>query len=297
MESSKVIENIEPITVDIATFFHNLAFTDVIGWIGFITTGIIVLAVSIRSVIDVLKATGVFPRSWVNFIYKNEDEKIKRTLQELGVLSKVNHYKALTLGLNSKFVGMSDDQCKEQISNLSKSFIENSPLIVGDSTKEKLNYYLNLRGAFTSGRAELMVELICSFLSNTASKEAIEYDCIISRKSGLDLLGYHVAHIFGLPFILYHDQRSILKDSKIKSFDYLPEEVQKPIIIDDSCMGGSSIASLAMDYKEETGVQIEHAFVLFIRKEASVEKLNKVGVNLHYLEFYDDEKLKKLEEK
>lgn len=119
-------------------------------------------------------------------------------------------------------------------------------------------------------------------------------DAFFSRKSGLDLLGYHVSHIFDLPFVLYHDNRSIIKGNKIKAFDYLPENITNPIIIDDSCMGGSSIAKLARDFKDETGVGVEHAFILFIRKLESVEKLKKAGVELHYLEHYDDDKLKKI---
>jgi len=289
MENNTTLEAITGIS-------QNFSFDSILGWIGIITTSVIVLAVSIKSVVDVLKTTGIFHPSWMDTIYRNEDEKIKKTLQELGVLEKVDHYKSLTKSLNINTSITNSDESKEILTLLAKKYTERANLIVGDTTQQEIKYYLNLRKAFLNGDAERIVQMMCSLIVNKSREQSIVYDCIISRKNALDLLGYEVAKRLQVPFILYHEQKSILnmKDHSVEPFDYLPDDIQYPIIVDDSNMGGTSMVDLAIRYHQETDINIQHAFILFTRNINSVDKLKAANVTLHFLAAYCDEDLKEL---
>ena len=278
----------------IAEFFSSFTFSAIVGWIGIVTTVVIVAAVSIRSVVDVLKATGVFYPKWMDFIYKNENEKIVRTLEQLGILSRVKHFKSITQAIETGFTSLTDNELRQNFNSIVRLYIDTGPLVVGDNSEQKVDYFLNLRTAFCTDYTKQLVEILCSFIINRSLEEGIEYDCVVSRKSGLDLLGYHVALALDLRFVLFHDQRSILRNNNIRSFDYLPDNIANPIIVDDSCVGGSSIANMAKQFQTETGIKINHAFLLFTRDTNSVAKLRRAGVDLHVIEHFDDNKLKNI---
>lgn len=280
----------------IITYIGNITFENIIGFFGIVTTSIIFLLISIKSVVDILKSTGLFPKKWTDTIYKNEEERTIRILNELGLLDKVENYRSTAKLLSLDIATVDFDEARNILNNLTKRYTEKHNLVVGDTTQQEINYYINLRKAFLTGEGGRIVQIMCSLIINKAHSENLAFDCIISRKSAMDLIGYEVANKLEVPLVLYHEQKSIvnLKTHSAIPFDYIPDNLKYPIIIDDSIMGGSSMLNLATRFHQETDVKIKHAFVLFARDERASIKLNKIGVTLHYLKLYKDEDLKGL---
>ena len=138
---------------------------------------------------------------------------------------------------------------------------------------------------------------MASFIMNTTLQNHIEYDGVISRKDSLDLLGYHVAQILRIPFILYQKvptrwQQNMHKRKESVLFEYLLPDVRHPIIVDDATMSANSIANMIKAIRNNSMV-VEDVFVFFIRGEANSEqKLEALGVRLHYLFRFTDQSLR-----
>jgi len=284
--------------MDISSVF-NLTSSGILGVISVVTTVIIMLLITVRSIIDVANGMGFLPKSCYKFLYRHEEERLKNLLDELGVLPRKDYYKALTISLDNPHLRTSDmEDIKKCFQNICKPYIEDvgkDNIVVGDKTRLPIRYYLNLRKAFCDGHDMDLSDLMASFIMNEMRTNKIIFDCIVSRKSALDLLGYTLSKMLKLPFILYHDQPSIFYPGtgKIKDFDFIPNDKKKPLIVDDSCVGGNSILEMANSLRSY-GFEVNDAFCFYSRSPDSESVLNNNGIKLHYLECYDDKTLASL---
>lgn len=266
---------------------------DTISWGAVI---VIMTFITIRSVIDVAKGMGFLPTAWYNFLYKSEEERFKRLLDDLGILPRKKHYQALTNFLDNPSLNHTHNmnEVEKSLVDVCKSYITKQELTVGDNSKLKIKYFLSLRKAFLNDNDLLLARLMASFIIHKTRDEGIIFDAIVSRKSAFDILGYLVSKILNVPFILCHDHKSIFGNKGIIPFDFFPSSVANPIIVDDSCVGGSSIIEIANYLKRENIYSPIPAFVFFTRKPDLKEKMEKNGVNLHYLKYFDDMSLETL---
>ena len=282
----------------------NKFINSLLTYIGIISTALIIIAISIRSVLDVASNMGLLPKWIDDFLHEKERDRTKKLLDELGILPRVKKYRALTNWLdNPQLVdNYTDQEVKDKLKEISKCNIDNESLTVGDVTNMRIEYYLNLRKAFCNGFDITLASLMASWIKNRAKEHDIVFDCIVSRKSGLDMLGYFVAKLLNVEYILYHDYPSINKvnlvgdkSKVIRSFEYLPEHCKHPIIVDDSCVSGNSILKMAEDLRIVSEEKEEiYAFVFFTRSEKTKPKLFENKVLLNFVEYYDDKSLEEL---
>lgn len=269
------------------------AILDTISWAAVI---IIMAFITIRSVLDVAKGMGFLPSTWYNLLYKSEEERFKRLLNDLGILPRKKHYQALTNFLDNPSLNHthSMSEIEKSLVEICKGHITKQDLTVGDNSKLKIQYFLSLRKAFLNDHDLVLAKLMASFIVHKTREEGINFDAIVSRKSAFDILGYLVSKILNVPFILCHDHKSIFGNKGIVPFDFFPSNVSCPLIVDDSCVGGSSIIEIANYLKSENINSSVSAFVFFTRKPDLKEKMEKNGVVLHYLKYFDDASLEAL---
>jgi len=254
------------------------------------TTVIIVLLIAVRSVIDVANGMGFLPKFLYKLLYKHETERIKNLLDEIGILPRKDNYKALTIGLDNPHLVSDIKDIKKRFKDIRKKYTEDvGSMIVGDKTQLNIRYYLNLRKAFCDGYDVVLIDLMARFIINEIRTNGLAFGCIASRKNALDLLGYMLSKIFNVPFILYHDQRSIFnpETGEIKNFDFIPKVDKKVLMVDDGCVGGNSILEMAKSLRLK-GLEVADAFCFYSFSLASEKELYNNNIKLHYLECYDN---------
>jgi len=268
----------------------------ILSMISNVTVIIIVVFIAIRSLIDILKGVGFLPDKYYRLFYKGEEKRIKRLLNDIGVLPRKANFKTLTVSLDNMHLGAATlDQMKKEFSSIASQFIEKKELTVGSISKIRINHYLNLRKAFFAGNDMQLIELMAKFILYTAKRDSsVCFDCIVSRKSALDLLGYRLSTVLKVPFILCHDQPSIKRpDNEIEAFDHIPDEVRRPIIVDDSCAGGSSISNMVQWLRNEK-LEVHDVFCFFILSTESIDKMKTMNIRLHFLEYFNEGKFEEV---
>jgi len=263
------------------------------------TTVIIVFLIAVRSIIDVANGMGFLPKRLYKILYRYEEERLKNLLNEIGILPRKDYYKALTISLDNPHLVSDIKDIKNRFMNICKKYTEDiGNIVVGDKTQLNIRYYLNLRKAFCDGYDVVLIDLMARFIINEIRTNGLAFGCIASRKNSLDLLGYMLSKIFNVPFILYHDQRSIFnpETGEIKNFDFIPKVDKKVLMIDDGCVGGNSILEMAKSLRLK-GFEVTDAFCFYSFSHTSENELLNINIKLHCLEFYDDKALSKLHKK
>jgi len=271
----------------------------VIGVISLVATVIILLLITFRSVIDVANGMGFLPKRLYKILYRHEEERLKNLLDELGILPRKDYYKALTISLDNPHLLSDIKDIKKRFKDICKKYTEDvGNIIVGDKTQLNIRYYLNLRKAFCDGYDVVLIDLMARFIINEIRTNGLAFGCISSRKNSLDLLGYMLSKIFNVPFILYHDQRSIFnpETGEIKNFDFIPKVNKKVLMVDDGCVGGNSILEMAKSLRLK-GLEVTDAFCFYSFSLASENELLNINIKLHCLEYYNDKILSKLHKK
>ena len=272
-----------------------------LGAISWVATVIIILLVTARSIADVARGMGLLPERLYKFVYAGEEERTKKLLAELGILPRTRYYRSITSYLDTPLEDeLGIDDIKSRLDHIVKRHTVVSRFTIGDVSRLKINYFVNLRQAYcTSDDSKELCLLMACFVKDAMRSHYIQFDAILSRKDSLDLLGYHVSQLLKVPFLLYNPEPAIWEERNsptgssnvARNFEYDIPEVRSAIIIDDSCVNGNSVVRMA---KAARGKDIEvlHAFLFFIRGEAdSMNKLKQNDINLHYLRRYSDSDL------
>lgn len=254
--------------------------------------------VTIRSIFDVAKGLGFLPDKLYHWLYRSEDARFKNLLNDLGIIPRKDYYQSLTNSLDNPIIlnKLSPEEIKDQLLTISKKFIDEKSLTVGDSDNISVKYFLHLRRAFITGYDVRLADIMSSFIIYSMEGIGRPYDAIVSRKGALDILGFFVSKTLNIPFVLFHDHENIMSQNGAMYFDNLPANMKNPIIVDDSCVSGDSIIKMANYLKKELGIKNIDAFVLFTRKKDAIAKLKLKDINLHVIEHFEDEDLKKLKD-
>lgn len=272
------------------------------GILGYITTLFILIVLAVKEIVGVLRVTGLLPKKLSGLFLRERKEMIRDILDELGVLPRRRYYRSITHYLDSPLeFDLTNDEIKERFLKIAKEYLESTPVTVGDVSHREVGYYVNIRNAFcTSDCSKELVLLMASFVRNTILQNHIECDGVVSRKGSLDLLGYHVAQILRMPFLLHQKvptrwRRDKNGRNKGMHFEYSLPEVKHLIIVDDATMSANSIAGMIRDIRDNS-MEVEDVFVFFIRGEGrSLRKIEAFNVRLHYLFEFTDQNLKLLQ--
>ena len=165
-----------------------ISILETITWAALI---LIMLFITIRSVADVAKGMGMLPTRWYNLLYRAEEERFKRLLDELGVLPRKKHFQALTNFLDNPSLNHTHTmaEIEKNLLEICQNYITKQDLTVGDNSKLRIEYFLSLRKAFLDDQDLILAKLMASFIVHKTKDEGIVFDAIGSRKTACDSLG------------------------------------------------------------------------------------------------------------
>jgi orotate phosphoribosyltransferase len=269
---------------------------------------VLLLILSIHTIIDVLENLGWLPE-WIDRrLHKKREATMQHTLESIGVTPKIPWVKSVNQALDIKSeiaLPEAHPELKERLRNIVSKYIESHRFTIGSTSRIPVKYFINLRHAFCAAPKDeidkQLAEIMLAHIKECFKRNSLSASAVVARKNGLNILGYLVARAMGLPLLLYTEDVSIWcaengKDGSIhpRHIDYNLPKFSTAIIVDDSCVGGGSFKDLADDLRKH-GINIEHAFVLFTRKEVdAVQSLRSHGLTLHPLDSYSDAELSQL---
>lgn len=266
----------------------------------------ILILLTIRTIIDLLLALNLAPRMLKTWSTESRREEFRDFIGMVGIDEQIRRARSIAQVLRvSREFHEDNSQLQKRLEKIVSKYIDQGKYSIGSVSKQRVRYFLNLRHAFCAmNPAEeidrVLAEIMLAYVTNECQREGISFDLVVSRRSGLDVLGYLVAKAMETPFLLYSTGDGVWQastsdtDLKRRPIDYQPHPARNAIIIDDSCVGGGDFRDMARDLKDY-GVTVTHVFVLFCRKEVdAAEKLRREDMRLHALDIYGDDRLESL---
>lgn len=265
---------------------------------GWLLNALIIL-LSAHTLLEFLSHLGFLPDPVEEYLEKKRQKRAKElidhTIASMGLTQLTEHVKVgrtVSEVLNFAESEVIDDLGPLLDEIVAKS-IEKGQFLIGSNTKQPVHYFVNLRKIFCQNHGEQdrqMANIMIQFVKEKFLLNQLTCDFVVARKEGLVLLAYLVAKAMGKPLLLHSETPSVWDKptTQPKFFDYSVAKDSKAILVDDSCVGGTSFQTIASDLKAK-GVHLEHVFVLFCRKECAAEAfLTKHKLQLHSIRQYDD---------
>lgn len=235
--------------------------------IGNIENTIVEGLLAVSTIIFIMDKTNILPGIVRRWLRKNEIDSILSTLEELGL--DVSKTKRENIAKKIPEYA-SASTLEERISGVMNQNILRKRVTVGSTDAVGEDNFIDLMGATTdSAMATLLARDLVAFwrylVENGRVKE-INIEFICTPKAGSPLLGYEVAKILNLPFLLHNSQKKFVdSDGDMRGvFDFCkaPPAGCCGLLIDDSSTGGGK-ALKATDDLRAYGYEVHDMLVLF----------------------------------
>ena len=246
---------------------------------------IILFLLAISTLIGILDFVGLLPNKFRKWLQINRTDETLKLLEELGI--DIEQHRRLNSGLKypKKFAD-------ENIEKITKEALEkykiSKKVSVGYHRPTELDYYYDLIGATCNEKiaqyfAHILSTYWASHLTGKNKIKYIDFDFIVTPKSGSPLLGYEFSKLVDKPFVLHeNNERFVLNNDMRVVFDCLqvPEKGATALIVDDSTTGGRMVCSTIKDLKKY-GYQVNPCFVVFEPKSKNArERISELNVEL-----------------
>ena len=244
----------------------------------------IVLAVS--TLLGILDYVGFLPAKLKNWLKMNRSQDSLDILNRLGVdvdrLRRANQSVSFPKTLSETDIKQTVQQALDTTCRI------NHEVTVGHMRKTALTHYYDLIGKVcnpecASDFAGVLSTFWATQCQNPDVIRNVDFDFVVTPKSGCPLLGYEFAKLVKKPFVLreqeerfkgYSDPRSVFNCAEV------PEKGSVALVVDDSTTGGNLLCNTVKDLRRH-GYQVNTCLVVFeVKTKDARVRLQKENVQL-----------------
>ena len=247
---------------------------------------LIAVALAISTLLGVLDYVGFLPARLKNWLKMNRSQDSLELLKRLGVdvdrLHRVNQSVNFPRTLNETSLKQAVRQALDDICRIEHQ------VTVGHMRRTTLTHYYDLIGKTCNPeRAKDFAGALSTFWATQCQNpdviRSVDFDFVVTPKSGSPLLGYEFAKLVNKPFVLreqterfrgYQDPRSVFNCAEV------PEKGSVALVVDYSTTGGTLLCDTVKDLRTY-GYQVNTCLVVFeVKAKDARDRLQKENVQL-----------------
>ena len=286
----------------------------VISIIGSITQVIVYLALSLGTIVVVLQATNLLPRSVARFLRLNEATRVLESLIELGVIPHAYQKRIQGTAIEHLLDAASRPhtydtaKCATEKLLLERSYTFPSPVEWKNrnAPTKSLSRYVDLQGVcFHQAAAALLAQYVVCLIGETKRQLArsgaspLSFDCIAVHENAAPFLGYEVAQLLGLPLvyvkqdelarkatIVYHATEA---NSERTQYTNDKHPLKKAVMVADLLMLAPHIDEVK-EYLGRFAIGLDHVFLIALRDDFGTKsRIADAGISIHAFHVINDE--------